>query len=124
VTWRRVALAACWLAAAGWGLFYIVAMAAQQPSYAAAAIAHFIIGYALGAALMARPLTQISALIAIVGAGAFTRVAMAFGMPELLFAPLGPIAAFAAADWATPRNLASSIVAFVVGFVALIWLTP
>lgn len=124
MTWRRVALAACWIAVAGWGIFYLVTGFMTSSSYAAAAIAHFIIGYAIGTALMARPLTQIPALIAIAATGAFTRVALAFGVPELLFAPLGPIAAFAAADWQTARNAAVCVAAFAIGFVAVIWLNP
>lgn len=124
MTWRRVALAACWIAVAGFGIFYLVTGFMSSASYAAAALVHFIIGYAIGNALMARPLTQISAILAIAAAGAFTRVAMAFGVPELIFAPLGPIAAFAAGDWTSPRTGAYSVLAFVVGFAAVSWLAP
>ena len=124
MTWRRVALAACWIAVAGWGIFYLVTGFMASSSYAAAAIAHFVIGYAIASALMARPMTQLSALIAIAAAGAFTRIALAFGVPELLFAPLGPIAAFAASDWTTARNIGTCIAAFVIGFLVVIWLNP
>lgn len=124
MTWRRVGLAACWIAAAGWGIFYLTAVASQSFTYAFVAIAHFVIGYALAGALMASPLTPIRALLAIFAAGAFTHVALAFGFPELLVAPLGPIAGLAAADWTTRRNLAYSAGAFVAGFLAVVWLSP
>ena len=124
MTWRRVALAACWIAVAGFGVFYLVTGFMSSSSFAAAALVHFIIGYAIAGALMAQPLTQLSAILAIAAAGAFTRIAMAFGIPELIFAPLGPVAAFAAGDWSSPRTGAYSVIAFAVGFVAVIWLTP
>lgn len=124
MTWRRVALAACWIPAAGFGIFYLVTGFMSSASYAAAALVHFVIGYAIAGALMARPLTQLAAVLAIVAAGAFTRVALAFGVPELLFAPLGPIAAFAAGDWSSPRTGAISVTAFVIGVFAVIWLGP
>lgn len=124
MTWRRVALAACWIAVAGWGIYDLAVMAIQAPSYGAAAIAHFVIGYAIASALMARSLTQLSAILAIAAAGAFTRLALAFGMPETLFAPLGPIAAFAAGDWSSLRTGGYSVIAFVAGFAAVLWLNP
>jgi hypothetical protein len=124
MTWRRVALAACWIAVAGFGIFYLVTGFMSSMSYAAAALVHFVIGYAIAGALMAKPLTQLSAILAILAAGAFTRIAMAFGVPELLFAPLGPVAAFAAGDWSSLRTGSYSVLAFVIGFAAVIWLTP
>jgi hypothetical protein len=124
VSWRTVALAACWIAAAGWGLYYLVTVGGSSPAFVANAVGHFISGYLLARAIMARPMTATTALLGTFAAGLYTRLAIAFGTTELVFAPLGLIAAIALADSSSPRNIASSVGAFAAGFVVLIWLTP
>jgi len=52
------------------------------------------------------------------------RLALAFGGPEELFAPLGLIAAVALSDTSAPRNIAYSAIAFALGFFAFLWLMP
>lgn len=88
------------------------------------ALAHFAIGYAWGRAIMAAPLTMPLALAGIAAAGVFFRLALAMGTNEVAFAWAGPLAAVALADTTSRRNLAYSAAAFVVGYVALIWLAP
>jgi hypothetical protein len=91
VSWRTLALAACWIAAAGWGIYYLIVRAGSSPAYVANAVEHFVV-----------------ALLAMFASGLHVRLAIAFGGPELFFAPLGMIAA----------------AAFVLGYVVLIWLVP
>ena len=122
MTWRRVALTAGWMAAAGWGIYYLVVLAGSSPAYVADAVAHFLIGYAYGRAIMTRPMTATTAMIATIAAGAYTRAALAAPV-EAIFAPLGPIVAIALSDVTNVRNVASSVVAFAFGFILLIWLT-
>ena len=124
MNWRTLAIAGCWLAAAGWGIYYLIVMAGSSPAYVGNAVAHFIIGYLLARALMARPLTMIAALLATFAAGAYVRLALAFPGPELFFAPLGLAAAVALSDLSARRNVGYSAGAFVLGFIALIWLVP
>jgi hypothetical protein len=124
VSWRTLAIAACWLSAAGWGIYYLIVLAGSSPAYVANAVAHFIIGYLLARALMARPLTIIAALLATFAAGTYVRLALAFPGPEQFFAPLGLAAAIALSDLSAPRNIAYSVAAFALGFIAIIWLVP
>jgi hypothetical protein len=124
VSWRTLALAACWIAAAGWGIYYLIVLAGSSPAYVANAVAHFVIGYLLARAIIARPISMPAALLATFAAGAYVRLALAFGGPEQLFSPLGLIAAVALSDTSTPRNVAYSALAFVLGFIVLIWLVP
>jgi len=124
VSWRTLALAACWIAAGGWGIYYLVALAGSSPAYVGNAAVHFIIGYLVARAITARPLTMPAALLATFASGAYVRLALAFPGPEQFFAPLGLIAAIALADASAPRNLAYSAAAFALGFVAVIWLVP
>ena len=72
------------------------------------------------APLMTAPL----ALFGTLAAGAFTRLALGMGTSESYFAWAGPLAALALADTTTPRNIASSLAAFALGYLAFIWLTP
>lgn len=122
--WRRAALAVAWVVAAMWGIYYLAAFASGSTAFVAAAVAHFVIGYALGSALMARPLGMPLALFATASAGALTRLALAMGTGEIVFFWAGPLAAVALSDATRPRNVAYSLVAFVLGYLALSWLNP
>jgi hypothetical protein len=123
VTWRRVALAISWIAAAGWGIYYLAAFASGNAAFVAAAIAHFVFGYAWAHAIVARPLTMPLALFGILCAGAFTRLAFGLGTAELYFAWAGPFAAVALADATRARHVGYAVLAFALGFLALIWLS-
>lgn len=122
MTWRRVALVVAWVAAAGWGIYYLAALASGEPGFTAAAVAHFVFGYAWAHAIVARPLTMPLALFGTVCAGAFTRVALGMGTAEIYVAWVGPLAAVALGDATRPRNIAYSVGAFALGFLLLIWL--
>ena len=124
MTWRRLALAASWIVAAGWGILYLVAFAPSSAAYIGFTVAHFAAGYAFASALMARQMTATLAMVGTALAGALTILALHSGTTELLFAPVGPIAAVALSDTTSRRNVVSSVVAFALGFVALIWLVP
>jgi len=124
VTWRRTALAAGWIATAGWGIYYLIALAGSSPAFVANAVLHFIIGYIWARAIMAPQLSAPLAIAGTVAAGVYTRLAFGFGTTEFLFTPLGPIVAVALADVSTPRNTASSALAFVAGLLAFLWLAP
>jgi hypothetical protein len=124
LTWRRTALVAGWIATAGWGIYYLVAVAGNSAACVGNAVLHFIIGYIWARAIMTPQLSASLAIAGTVAAGVYTRLAFGFGTSEFLFTPLGPIVAVALADASTPRNIASSFVAFVVGVVAFFWLAP
>ena len=124
MTWRRTALVAGWIATAGWGIYYLVALAGSSTAFVANAVLHFIIGYIWGRAIMTPQLSVPLALAGTVAAGAYTRLALGFNTGEFLFTPLGPIAAVALGDASSARNVAYSIVAFGAGFVAFLWLAP
>ena len=124
MTWRRTALVAGWIATAGWGIYYLVAVAGNSSAFVGNAVLHFIIGYIWARAITAPQLSAPLAIAGTVAAGVYTRLAFGFGTSEFLFTPLGPIVAVALADTSTPRNIASSVVAFVVGLVAFLWLAP
>ena len=124
MTWRRLALAASWIVAAGWGILYLVAFAPSSAAYVGFTVAHFAAGYAFASALMARQMTATLAMVGTALAGVLTILALHSGTTELLFAPFGPIAAVALSDTTSRRNVVSSVVAFALGFVALIWLVP
>ena len=124
MTWRRTALVAGWLATAGWGIYYLVAVAGNSAAFVANAVLHFIIGYIWARAIMTPQLSAPLAIAGTVAAGVYTRLAFGFGTSEFLFTPLGPIVAIALADTSNRRNIASSVVAFVVGLVAFLWLAP
>ena len=122
--WRQVALLASWLSAAGWGLYYLVAVASTSPAFVADAVAHFVCGYVWGRAIVTPALSAPLALFGTVAAGAYTRLALGMGTTEVYFAWAGPLAAIALADTTTPRNIVSSLIAFALGYLAFIWLTP
>ena len=124
MTWRRTALVAGWVATAGWGIYYLVAVAGNSAAFVANAVLHFIIGYIWARAIMTPQLSAPLAIAGTVAAGVYTRLAFGFGTSEFLFTPLGPIVALALADLSSARNIASSVVAFVVGVVAFFWLAP
>jgi hypothetical protein len=124
LTWRRTALAAGWIATAGWGIYYLVALAGSSPPFAASAALHFIVGYVWARAIITPRLSAPLALAGTVTAGVYTWLAIGFATPELLFAPLGPIVAVALGDASSARNIVSSVIAFVVGFSAFLWLAP
>ena len=124
MTWRRTALVAGWIAAAGWGIYYLVAVAGNSPAFVGSAVLHFIIGYIWARAIMTGQLSAPLAIAGTVAAGVYTRLAFGFGTSEFLFTPVGPIVAIALSDTSTPRNVASSVVAFIVGVVAFLWLAP
>jgi hypothetical protein len=107
-----------------WGVYYLAAFASGSTAFTAAAVAHFVIGYAIGSAIMARPLGIPLALIATACAGGLTRLALAMGTGEIFFAWAGPLAAIALGDTSRPRNIAYSTAAFVLGYLALSWLNP
>ena len=88
------------------------------------AVAHFIIGYFWGRAVMTPQLGVPLALTGTLMAGAFTRLALGMGTNEIAFVWVGPLAAVALSDATTLRNLAYSGAAFVLGYIALIWLAP
>jgi hypothetical protein len=124
LTWRRTALVAGWIASAGWGIYYLVALAGSSPAFVADAVLHFIVGYIWARAMMAPQLSAPLALAGTLAAGVYTRIAIGFATPELVFAPLGPIVALALADTSSARNVASSLAAFALGVVAFLWLAP
>ena len=124
MTWRRVGLAAAWIVTAGWGIFYLVALAPTSPAYVGFAVVHFAAGYAFASALMSRQMTATLAMAGTALAGAITILALHSATTEFLFAPIGPIAAIALSDTANRRNVLSSVVAFAIGFVLLFWLVP
>lgn len=124
MSWRRTALGAGWITAAGWGIYYLVALAGSAPAFVANAVVHFIAGYVWARAIMTPRLSVPLALAGTLAAGAYTRVATGFGTPEFLFAPLGPIVAIALGDASSTRNIVSSLIAFGLGFVAFLWLAP
>jgi hypothetical protein len=124
LTWRRTALVAGWIATAGWGIYYLVAVAGSSPAFVASALLHFVIGYIWARAIMTGQLSAPLAIAGTVAAGVYTRLAFGFGTSEFLFTPLGPIVGIALADPSTPRNIASSVIAFIVGLVAFLWLAP
>ena len=124
MTWRRTALAAGWIATAGWGIYYLIALAGSSPAFVANAVLHFIIGYIWARAIMAAQLSAPLAIAGTVAAGVYTRLAAGFGTTEFLFTPLGPIVAVALADASTARNITSSALAFVAGLLAFLWLAP
>jgi hypothetical protein len=124
LTWRRTALVAGWIATAGWGIYYLIALAGSSPAFVANAVLHFITGYIWARAIMTPQLSVPLAMAGTFAAGVFTRLAIGFGTPEFLFAPLGPIAAIALGDASTTRNMVSSVVAFGLGLIAFLWLAP
>jgi hypothetical protein len=124
VAWRRAALTIVWMVAAAWGIFYLVALAPSSAAYVGYAVVHFAAGYAFATALLSRQMTATMAMIGTALAGAITVLAINAGTIEWLFAPAGPIAAVALSDITNRRNVLSSLVAFALGFVLLIWLVP
>ena len=124
MTWRRTALVAGWIACAGWGIYYLVTIASSAPAFVANAVLHFIIGYLWARAIMTPALSAPLAMAGTVAAGVYTSVALRFGTPEVAFAVLGPIIAVALGDSTSTRNIVSSVVAFAIGFVAVLWLAP
>ena len=124
MTWRRTALFAGWIGSAGWGIYYLLTIASTSPAFVASAVLHFIIGYIWARAIMTPQLAAPLAMAGTIAAGVFTWLAIRFGTPELVFAPLGPIVALALADTSTPRNILSSVIAFGLGFIAFLWLAP
>jgi hypothetical protein len=124
VTWRRTALVAGWLAAAGWGIYYLVAVASSSPAFVANAVLHFVVGYAWARGIMTPQLSVPLALAGTFAAGVYTRLTIGFATPEIVFAPLGPIVAVALGDASSTRNVVSSVIAFGVGFIAFLWLAP
>ena len=124
MTWRRTALVAGWISTAGWGIYYLVAVAGNSAAFVGNAVLHFIIGYIWARAIMTPQLSAPLAIAGTVAAGVYTRLAFGFGTDEFLFTPLGPIVAVALADTSSQRNIASSVVAFVVGVIAVLWLAP
>ena len=124
MTWRRTALVAGWISTAGWGIYYLVAVAGNSAAFVGNAVLHFIIGYIWARAIMTPQLSAPLAIAGTVAAGVYTRLAFGFGTDEFLFTPLGPIVAVALADTSSQRNIASSVVAFVIGVIAFLWLAP
>jgi hypothetical protein len=119
VGWRRFAVFVCWLVAAGWGLYYLIAVAPTSVPFVGVAVLHFIIGYAWGKGVMAQPMTIRVALLGIFLAGVFTRMALGVGTGESNFFWAGPLAAAALSDSTSARNVIYSGAAFVVGYLLI-----
>ena len=115
----RLALFLCWIVAAGWGVFFLTALAPSSVGYGGVAILHFVIGYVWGSAAVASPMTARLALFGTFLAGAFTLVALAGGTIESYFAWAGPLAAIALSDTTSTRNVLYSIGWFLAGFALL-----
>jgi hypothetical protein len=124
LTWRRTALAAGWMAAAGWGIYYLAAVAGSSVAFVFDALLHFVIGYIWGRTIMTPQLSAPLAIAGTIAAGAYARLALGFGTPEIAFAPIGPLVAVALGDASSTRNIASSLLAFGGGFIAFLWLAP
>lgn len=126
VRWRRAAVFVCWLVAAGWGLYYLVAVASSSVPFVGVAVLHFVIGYVWGKAVMADPMTIRIGLFGIFLAGVFTRLAIGVGTAETSFFWAGPLAAAALSDSTSLRNVLYSGAAFVAGSVlmSLAYLNP
>ena len=124
MTWRRLALTAAWIVTAGWGIFYLVALAPSSPAYVGFAVAHFAAGYAFASGMMSRRMTPTLAMVGTAFAGAITILALHSETSELLFTPIGPIAAIALSDTSNRRNVLSSVLAFAIGALLLVWLVP
>jgi hypothetical protein len=126
VRWRRAAVFVCWLIAAGWGLYYLIAVAPTSVPFVGVAVLHFIIGYVWGKGVMAQPMTIRVGLLGIFLAGAFTRMAVGVGTSETYFVWAGPLAAAALSDSTSPRNVLYSGAAFVSGLLlmSLAYLNP
>ena len=122
--WRAAALGIAWLCAAGWGIYYLIALGRTNEAFIADAVVHFIIGYAWARAMMQPQYTMPFALIAIFLSGVYTRLAIGMGTAEIYFAWAGPLAALALADRTSLRTIAYSVTAFTLGIVALLWLNP
>ena len=116
----------CWLVAAGWGLYYLIAVGPTSVPFVGVAVLHFIIGYAWGKGVMAQPMTIRVALLGIFLAGVFTRMALGVGTSESYFFWAGPLAAGALSDSTSARNVLYSGAAFVIGYLlmSLFYLTP
>ena len=126
VRWRRAVVFVCWLVAAGWGLYYIIAVAPSSVPFVGVALLHFVIGYVWGKAVMAEPMTIRVALLGIFLAGVFTRMAFGVGTNETYFFWAGPLAAAALSDSTSLRNVLYSGAAFVIGylFLSTFYLSP
>lgn len=124
MTWRTAALVAAWIAAGLWGIYYLAALGTTDLVYIVYAVLHFIIGSLWARAIMSRPLRPFTAVLGLVAAGAFTRLAVGAGNAELYVAPLGILAAIALADTTTMRTTLLSVLSFVLGALAFLWLTP
>ena len=119
VRWRRAAVFVCWVVAAGWGLYYLIAVAPTSVPFVGVALLHFIIGYAWGKAVMAAPMTIRVALLGTFLAGVFTRMALGVGTSESYFFWAGPLAAGALSDSTSARNVLYSGAAFVIGYLLM-----
>ncbi len=119
VRWRRTLLFVCWVVAAGWGLYYLIAVAPSSVPFVGVALLHFIIGYAWGKGVMAQPMTIRVALLGIFLAGAFTRLTLGVGTSEQYFVWAGPLAAATLADTTSIRNFLYSGAAFVTGYLLM-----
>ena len=73
--------------------------------------------------LMAQPMTIRTALAGTFVAGVFTALALVVRTGELYFIWAGPLAAGVLSDTTRPRNFAYSALAFVIGFLAISWIT-
>jgi hypothetical protein len=119
VRWRRAAVFVCWVVAAGWGLYYLIAVAPSSVPFVGVAVLHFIIGYVWGKAVMAQPMTIRIALLGTFLAGVFTRMALGVATPEVYFVWAGPLAAAALSDSTSLRNVLYTGVAFVIGYLLM-----
>jgi hypothetical protein len=119
VRWRRAAVFVSWLVAAGWGLYYLIAVAPSSVPFVGVALLHFFIGYAWGKGVMADPMTIRVALLGTFLAGVFTRTALGVGTAEQYFVWAGPLAAAALADSTNTRNILYTGAAFVLGYLLM-----
>ena len=111
------------MVAAAFGLYYLIAVAPYSVPFVGVALLHFLIGYIWGKGVMAAPLTIRIALLGTFAAGVFTGLALAVHTGELYFVWAGPLAAAVLSDMTAPRNFAYSGIAFVVGFLAIAWVS-
>ena len=109
--------------AAAFGLYYLIAVAPYSVPFVGVALLHFLIGYLWGRGVMAQPMTIRTALLGTFAAGVFTGLALALRNGEVYFVWAGPLAAGVLSDTTTPRNLAYSGLAFVIGFLAIAWIS-
>ena len=111
------------MVAAVFGVYYLIAVAPSSVPFVGVALLHFLIGYVWGRGVMAQPMTIRTALAGTFAAGLFTALALVVRTGEIYVIWAGPLAAAVLSDTTRPRNFAYSALAFVIGFLAISWIT-